>query len=127
MRVLLVILALIVPILIYGGLGWIVSDIYFSMADIEKMTIHEYNMTILWIRNIICSLFCYIVLQIKDNWRNIDFDSDIFSWVLVVIPLVLAYVMNYIPVSAGAGWLILIVCLLDMMFCEAWCVADDLN
>lgn len=117
------VLVIIVPILVYVGLGWIVSDIYFSMSDTSNLTIHEYNMTQAWIRSIIASVYIYIVLQIEEGW-NIDFNDEITPWIFIAVPLVAAFAMNFIPVSAGSAWLLLLICILDMMWCTAILAAD---
>lgn len=118
-------LVIIIPLLVYIGLGWIVSDIYLSFQDVGKMTIFEYENIRLWIYNIVATVYIFIINAMIDFDQLIDANSaeDYFIWFLIALPLILAFIMQYIPISIGAALLNSIICILDMWFCSAMLVS----
>ena len=117
-------LIIIVPILVYVGLGWIVADIYFSMVDTADMSIRDYNETRIWIYNIISVVYMKIIGSYIPIRKR---DSDVDDWLsgLSYIPLGLAFIMQLIPISNGAAWLNLLLCTIEMMIYTFLTVADD--
>lgn len=119
-------LVIIIPLLVYIGLGWIVSDIYLSFQNVGEMSIFEYENIRLWIYNIVATVYIFIINAMIDFDQLIDANSaeDYFIWFLIALPLIMAFVMQYIPISVGAALLNFIICILDMWFCSAMLVSD---
>lgn len=103
--------AIIVPILVYLGIGWIVKDIYFSIVADNGMTLKEVFNAEIYVYDIIAMLYCVIIA--------IFFDSDLSDY-LWWIPLAMAFItVHILPISIGATILNSIVCIIVMICCTA--------
>ncbi len=105
------IVIIIVPVLVYVGLGWIASDIYFSFIDTSDITIRDYENARFWIYNIIACIYLLITGPSRC-------DPDVEDWIdgFRFLPIGLAYLMtSIIPVSLGATLLNFLICVIEMM------------
>ena len=101
--------------IIYFGLGWVASSIYYSVKPIEETaTIHDIMSTSIFIYACIAAAYNGLMgLYASDSEK----DENITGWLGLGIPGIAWFFCGYLlPVSPGATILNYILCLGSMLY-----------
>ena len=116
------ILAIIIPLIVYFGIGWIAKDIYFSMWEIsDNTTIQEIYNKELFIYGCVALGYVFICYNILD-------DSDLTNGMILAGALpVIGYVLcAYVfPMSKGAATLNTALCVIGQIIASAFFVKEE--
>lgn len=118
------ILAIIIPLIVYFGIGWIAKDIYFSMWKIsDNTTIQEIYNKELFIYGCVALGYVFICHNILDNNNNDLTNGMILAGSLPIIGYILcAYVF---PMSEGAAILNTALCIIGQIIASVFFVKEE--
>ena len=115
-------MAIIIPLIVYFGIGWIAKDIYFSMWEIsDNTTIQEIYNKELFIYGCVALGYVFICYNILD-------DSDLTNGMILAGALpVIGYVLcAYVfPMSKGAAILNTALCVIGQIIASAFFVKEE--
>lgn len=112
------VLAVIIPLIIYFGIGWIAKDIYFSMWEITaSTTIRDIYNKEIFIYCCVAVGYIFICFQITDELVMIYFGA-----VPVIAYILCAYIF---PMSEGAALLNSILCVVVLIYASMLVATKD--
>lgn len=108
-----VLLAIIIPIAVYLGLGWAAKDVYFSIYEIKTTdTLADIYRGELVAYSLLAIVYNAVVFLIK----GIDWINHTIPAIIVISPLVVLGIFCLIPMSMGASVLFSLLTIAIMIF-----------